>query len=403
MFRLKNLLLLVLLITAFLTSCEKDAIDVPTVNTVQDQLVTETTESDSLTLTSFRALAAAAKASNRSADGPEEDNPCGCYDIFKDIDFDASDEAVEAEVEAILENLSDQEISRLFDPVCTEEGEIYESACIADCEGITAYDVCSDEQLEDYFFDDFECGDLDSLSFPFELELPDGNILTVNSEEELFDALDQWYADHDEYDEWEEGEWEEDFEECFSIIFPIDIAFPEGSIQTFNNEEELDQALEAWFDENWESDTYPMPVFPIDIQLADSTIVSIEEEGALEELEFECYGAYEDDFCFELVFPMTVNLPDGTTVLANTEEELEDILVATLGDDLEEEKEELLILTMILPFDIQLEDGTQKTITKIDDLEKIFETCFEMKDSGLGRMGKGSKLRKTLPFQTRIF
>ena len=127
-------------------------------------------------------MAAATIANSRDNSNPDTtDTDCGCYDLFDGIDFDASHEEIAAAVDAILATLSETEITRLFEPVCTDDGEIYESACIADCEGITNYHTCSEEELDDYFFGDFDCNDLENLTFPTEIELPDGTIVTVNS------------------------------------------------------------------------------------------------------------------------------------------------------------------------------------------------------------------------------
>jgi len=387
MFRFKNLFFLAIILTSLLSSCKKEAIDIPEIAAPSTQVTPETTETDQNMLTSFRALAAAAKSNNRSNAGPDEDNPCGCYDIFEGIDFEAAESEIEEAVDAVLDNLTEEELIRLFEPVCTAEGQIFESSCVADCEGITGYEVCTDEELEDYFFDDFDCN-LDSLSFPMEFELPDGSTVTVNNEEELFAAFDQWYEENGEAweedwgHEWED-EWEDDYEECFTVMYPVDIVFPDGSTQTFNSDEEIEEGIDTWYEANKESEEYPMPVYPVSVQLEDSTVISIENEEQFEELESECYGDFEDDFCFDLVFPMTLTLPDGSTTTANNEEELEDIIEATLGEEVEEDEIDDAVLALILPFDIQLEDGTQQTIATQDDLEAAFISCFD-KD-GFGR------------------
>ena len=303
MSRLKNWsFLLVLLVTLFV-ACNKDATDTSELNTAIQESITEQSEEQGVsTLTTIRALAAAAQSSNRSGNGPDEENPCGCYDVFEGIDFEATDEVIDAAIDSALADLSEEELSRLFDPVCTEDGKIYESACIADCEGITGYAICTDDQLDDHLFGEFDCEDLDSLSFPMDLELPDGTVVTVNSEEEFFEILDQWFEAYEE----EYGDWEE----CYTIVYPVTIAYPDGSSATYNSDEELDTALDTWWEANDDSDDYPMPVFPITVQIDDESTITIENYEQLEELEEECYGYYEEDLCFDLVFPMTVNQPD---------------------------------------------------------------------------------------------
>ena len=396
MIQLRRWIFLSLVASLFFVSCEKETVTPSAAtSTTETSNATPTTTAPTSTsidgATSFRALAAAAKSSQRNNENPPDslDNPCGCYDLFNDIDFEASDEAIEAAVDAILESLSDQEIDRLFEPVCTEDGEILESACVADCLGITNYHVCSDEELEDYFFDGFECGDLDDLSFPTEIALPDGSTVTVNNEEELFALLEQWYEEHgeDHHDDWDEEWEEEDWKECFTVKYPVQVVFPDGTTQTFNNEEELYTAIDTWYEANPESKEDPMPIYPIEVELEDGTtqtISTIEEEEALWET-CEDYDDYEDYFCFELVFPITLTNPDNTTAVANNEEEL-DALFETVFEAVgkEEDIEEEDLIAMITPLDIQFEDGTIQTINSVDDLEAAFETCFD----GMGLQGK---------------
>ena len=136
MIQLRNLFLLVFVMTALLTACEKDGREPANSNSPTNEQINTISETLN-TASSLRALSAAAKSSQRSGAGPDgEENPCGCYDIFNEIDFDASDAEIDAAIEAALESLSEAEMDHIFEPVCTEDGQIYESACVADCEGV---------------------------------------------------------------------------------------------------------------------------------------------------------------------------------------------------------------------------------------------------------------------------
>jgi len=328
MFVLKRLFVCFLVSSLLFTACEKDAAVTEIAPT--ENSITETTTNNSTNtseVASFRALAAVAKLGQSKEEFfSEEDNPCGCYDIFKDIDFDTDDKDIETAVDSIIAVLSEEELTRLFEPVCTADGEIFESACVADCKGITNYHICSDEELEDYFFDDFKFEDLDEVSFPFELDLPDGTVVTVNNEEELFAALDQWYEEHKgDYDEYEEDKWEE-YEECYSIIYPIQVSFPDGTVQTYNSDEEVYTGLEEWYQANPESEEEPILVYPVEVLLEDGTTQTINSDEEGENLEESCSGDFEEDICFDLVFPISLTRLDSTIIQVNDEEELEDAL-----------------------------------------------------------------------------
>ena len=370
--RVRNWSFFVLLIGLLFASCEKESLTpttpINTPTTTTSDVDAATSETIPANATGLRALAAAARTGHSENENFTDSlyNPCGCYDVFKEIDFEATPAEIEATVETIVASLSEEEQQRLFAPVCTDDGNIYESACIADCEGITNYHVCSDEELADYFFDGVECGDLEDLTFPFEVDLPDGTVITVNNEEEFFAALEQWYEEYeeDEYGDWDDDDWkdedweDEKWEECYTVIFPV----------------------EVWEEANPESKEYPMPVYPVQVLLEDSTIVTIENEEQFDEIDKACYGDYEDqgdfdELCFDIAFPITVNNPDSTTTIANNEEELEAALVAIFGEveDIDEEA----IFAAVLPLDIIFEDGTTQTINALEDLEKAVFACFE--------------------------
>ena len=371
---LKRLFVCLLVSSLLFTACEKDTAITeltPTENSTTESTADNSTNTSEVA--NFRALAAVAKLGQSKEFFSEEDNPCGCYDVFKDIDFDADDKAIETAVDSIIAVLSEEELTRLFEPVCTDNGEIFESACIADCEGITNYHICSDEELEDYFFDDFKFEDLDDISFPFEFDLPDGTVITVNNEEELFAALDQWYEEHKEDYE----EYEEDYEECYSIIYPIQVSFSDGTVQTYNSDEELFEGLEEWYKANPDSEEEPMAVYPVEVLLEDGTTQTINSDEEGEDLDESCYGEFEEDVCFDLVFPITLTQFDSTTIEVNDEEELEDAL-ENIFKDIEdiEEIDVATIIAMVAPFDIQFDDGTIATINTVDDLEAAIFTCF---------------------------
>lgn len=406
MMNLRNFIGLLLVSLVFFTACKKDNItpDNSTNNTnTPTTTVTPSTDTPLNIATTTRAMAAAASVANsRNNESDTTDTDCGCYDLFDEVDFDASHKEVEAAIEAILEALPEAEITRLFEPVCTDDGEIYESACIADCEGITNYHVCSDEELEDYFFGDFDCHDLEDLTFPTDIELPDGTTVTVNNEEELFDLLEKWFEEHGEdyEDEWGGDwgdEWGEDwddedyFEDCFTLIFPISIQYPDGETIIYDSEAAIWDGIEAWYDANPESEDDPMPIYPFDVLLADSTVFTISSEMDEDVIWEACFGDIDIDFdlCFDINFPVTLINPDGSTVDVNSYEEAESTVDAFYEANPESEADILIQY----PITITLADGTVQTIDNEDALDEALEACFDDFDFGkIAQQGRKSAL-----------
>ena len=186
-----------------------------------------------------------------------------------------------------------------------------------------------------------ECFD---FIYPVTIILPSGSTEDVNSLDELEDRIDQWF-DENPYSEedptfqfpvtvtledntqqviqnedalcdlYEQCDFDDE-EDCFEIVYPVDVRFPNGQTQTFNSEDELEDALDAWeasADPNSEEE--PDFVYPIVVAFEDGTTETLNSFKEFEELEDECYGDYDDDYdyedCYELVFPLSVQLPGG--------------------------------------------------------------------------------------------
>lgn len=380
MTNLRNFIGLFLVAFLCFTACKKDNLTPETADTETPETISAPTLDIA---TQTRAMAAVASMSN-SRNSDTLTNDCGCYDLFDGIDLDAPHEVVEAAIEATLATLSEEEIIRFFAPVCTDDGEIYESACIADCEGITNYHVCSDDELEDYFFDEFDCEDLDNLTFPTEIELPDGTKVTVNNEEELFDLIDQWYEENEDDDfdyegEWEDGDFDDDdFEDCFTIVFPISVKFPDGEIIIYDSEDALYTGIDAWYDRNPNSDNDPLPIYPFEVILEDSTSQTISNEVEEAALWASCFGDLDFDICFKVNFPVTVIYPDSSTLEVNSEIELA-LAVEAYYEENEDSEDDLEVQ---YPISINLSDGTVQILNNEEELEAALAVCFDSESMG---------------------
>ena len=219
----------------------------------------------------------------------------------------------------------------------------------------------------------------------------------------------------DDVDEDGDGDEDTELDECFEFVFPIEIVFPDGSTQVANNDDEIDEILEQWFDQNENTEDFPTLAFPIDITRPDGSTVTINSEEELEAIFEECYEEHElecdeddwgydddeedyddedyDDYdeeydeitCIEIVFPITVQYPDGSTHIAEDEDSLfdlfEDWFEAYDDDSLE------TYPTFIFPIEVIVEDSTiiLNSEEELEDLEdelecfdEFWEDCFEI-------------------------
>ncbi|MDG1778787.1 MAG: hypothetical protein P8H23_05515 [Flavobacteriaceae bacterium] len=123
-----------------------------------------------------------------------------------------------------------------YDPVCIDitdlDGELftisYPNACYAICDGFTEDDFSEECQI-DYESSDGECFE---FVYPISIILDEGDPITVNSREELFNAT--YGAYH------------------IDLVLPLDIIIENDTIVTINDYDELEEVIEDCFgDDNF--------------------------------------------------------------------------------------------------------------------------------------------------------
>jgi len=150
--------------------------------------------------------------------------------------------------------------------------------------------------------------------FPITYELPDGTFVEVADQDDWLE-IREWYANNP------------NATERPVLVYPIQIEFSNGNVATLNSEEELKRASESC---NNQPDSMPPPttspcfqlVYPLTITLPNGSDVTLEtEEDWLEVRQW-----YADNPDVEerpqFVFPLQIAFSNTDTVLVNNEEEL---------------------------------------------------------------------------------
>jgi len=161
---------------------------------------------------------------------------------------------------------------------------------------------------------------------------------------------------------------------CFTLIFPMDIVLPNGSTLTTTDEYNLEEAVEAYFEENPDTVEDPKPVYPITVRLEDGADQVIDNDEDFEVLIIRCDSFHEDDIfiCFDIEYPITIIYPNGTSDDLQSDDELKDAIAIWESTSTGEEEP-----TLNYPVKIVLEDGTPVTITNDEELEDTFDACYE--------------------------
>ncbi len=172
--------------------------------------------------------------------------------------------------------------------------------------------------------------------------------------------------------------------DCVSIVYPVQVIFPDGATQDVNSDDELETTIITWLNQNPTAEEFPTFNFPIEVTLEDGTTQSVSDEETLCELFEECWDDddiliiddstfIEEPFCFDFVYPVDVSLPDGTTQTANNEEEM-GMIVFTWFEQNPNSSE---FPSFVFPLTVITEDGEETTVEDEDGFEDLIEDCYE--------------------------
>lgn len=152
---------------------------------------------------------------------------------------------------------------------------------------------------------------------------------------------------------------------CFRIVYPFSVTMPDNSIITL--EEKADRVLiREWYANNPDATEKPNLVYPIEIEYQDGTVESINDRAELLVARAGCKKVR----CFDLVYPFSFTMPDGSTITLNSKDDrslIRDWYVANPGTT------ERPVLQF--PLDIEFQDGTIQTVNDQTELDTAKESC----------------------------
>jgi len=231
--------------------------------------------------------------------------------------------------------------------------------------------------------------------YPFNLIAEDGTTITVNSTEELFDALASCngiYQDSFDYDDDWGWEVEEGFEYigCYQLAFPYSVELSDGTQVSVENHQQLCDLLVQGSIVDY--------VYPLTLTDEDGNTITIDNADALyEEIEscYDDYGDYGDDYIeFDTAFFTLLTLVYETYDFEGNAQCLDiqfPISLAWADDNgdtqsqVVENRDEFIILSETSFFNVTLEFpitairvSNQEVITieDTDTLLEELENCF---------------------------
>lgn len=184
--------------------------------------------------------------------------------------------------------------------------------------------------------DDFINALEDEANYPVDFVYPlnftdaDGNSLTANNAEELAALFTDCIPDtgwDDGFDDWFFPAWDITLENsCYQLVYPVNLLDMDSASVTANDEAELVALLS-------DGNIYSF-AFPLDLEDEDGNPVSAEDPEELFDLLAECGpgpgspGCGIGTFvCYEVSYPATFLLIDGSTVTVNDDDEFAEVLI----------------------------------------------------------------------------
>ena len=76
--------------------------------------------------------------------------------------------------------------------------------------------------------------------------------------------------------------------ECFAIVYPLSYEMPDGVIVSGESEEEVNAAMKSWYEVNPDSKEKSSLIYPVDVIQKDGSTVTINDESEMIEIKKDC-------------------------------------------------------------------------------------------------------------------
>jgi len=169
---------------------------------------------------------------------------------------------------------------------------------------------------------------------------------------------------------------------CFDLVYPLTIAFPDGTTAEATDQDALKELKQAWKEANPDAEERPSLVFPIQID-QDGEITDIADAEALREAKQACRGdkgsrgrdrGGRKNKCFQVVYPVKLVLLDGSTV--TVEDRTGKRTAIQAWKEANPDAEDGAKATIGFPLTVELTDETQMTLSSEEELAALKETCL---------------------------
>ena len=244
--------------------------------------------------------------------------------------------------------------------------EIETPFSLVDEDGVE-HEVSSEEDLIDLFED--ESLIIVDFAYPLTLTYENGDVETVEDGEDLALAFAECIPD---------GGWNEDAfpayainltNSCYNLKYPLDLEDVDGEVITVNSEEELSDAIatELYFF-----------IYPLTLVSEDGEELVVEDTDEMFDALLDCNGFEVEDSlydweigfefigCYELAFPFDVVLENGDVVTVENHQQFCDLMLEGEIED------------YAYPLTLINHEGEEVVVNNEDELEEALEECNDI-------------------------
>ena len=215
------------------------------------------------------------------------------------------------------------------------------------------------------------------IAMPYDVQLEDGAILTIESREDLGIVLEDCGFERNR--PWRPGNWGNHGEHgglnrCFNIVFPITLSFPDGTTATVEDRAALREAIRTWREANPEVEGRPTLAYPYDVELQDGSVLTITSDEDRADLREVCEGTVGDGHgrrCFRINYPININFPDGTSVSVESREEA----LTAIMEWVEANPDATERPQIDFPIEVTLRNGETVTVETREQLRRLRRIC----------------------------
>lgn len=175
---------------------------------------------------------------------------------------------------------------------------------------------------------------------------------------------------------------------CASLVYPVSIMFEDGTVQSFDDRETLQEGISAYKEANPDAEG-PSLVYPITV-IVDEVEVEVATAEEHAEIKEACQGDRGDNdrgdrdgnrnssSCFDLVYPLTIAFEDGTTATFEDRATMREGITAYKEANPDAESP-----TLVYPITISV-DMVEMEIATEEELAEITEACQGERDNNRG-------------------